>query len=143
MARYTSFVDLHVILRDGDGRVLLGQRQNTGWADGQFGLPSGHLEDGESVTAGTMREAEEEIGVTVKADTLHLAHVMHHHTTSGRMALFFETDQWTGEITNREPDKCAGWSFIDPTDPPEPIVSYVARALQHIAAGQFYSEGGW
>lgn len=34
---------------------------------------------------------------------------MHHRTNEGRMALFFET--WTGEILNREPDKCAGWRW--------------------------------
>lgn len=61
MPRYTAHVDLHLILRDTDGRVLMGQRQNTGWADGQLGLPSGHLEDGESATAG-MGEAYSERG---------------------------------------------------------------------------------
>ncbi|MEV6966615.1 NUDIX domain-containing protein [Hamadaea sp. NPDC051192] len=143
MARYTSFVDLHLILRDEQGRVLFGKRQNTGWADGQLGLPSGHLEDGESATAGTAREAEEEIGVLVKTGNLRLAHLMHHRTTAGRVALFFEATDWSGEITNTEPDKCAGWSFVDPADPTAEIVPYIATALRHIAAGQTYSEGGW
>lgn len=143
MARYTACVDLHLILRDGYGRVLLGRRQNTGWADGQLGLPSGHLEDGESAMAGTAREAGEEVGVLVKTDDLRLVHIMHHRTDSGRMALFFEASAWTGEITNTEPDKCAGWSLVNPADPPAEIVPYVATALRHIAAGELYSEGGW
>jgi 8-oxo-dGTP diphosphatase len=143
MARYTTCVDLHLILRDSYGQVLLGQRQNTGWADGQLGLPSGHLEDGESATAGTAREAEEEVSVLVKTEDLRLVHVMHHRTDSGRMALFFEAGAWTGEITNTEPDKCAGWSFVNPADPPAEIVPYVAAALRHIAAGELYSERGW
>lgn len=143
MARYTSCVDLHLILRDSYGRVLLGQRQNTGWADGQLGLPSGHLEDGESATAGTAREAEEEVGVTVKTDDLRLVHVMHHRTDSGRVALFFEANDWSGEITNREPDKCAGWEFVDPANPSAQLVPYIADAFGRIAAGEFYSEGGW
>lgn len=143
MARYTSFVDLHLILRDEQGRVLLGQRQNTGWADGQLGLPSGHLEEGESATTGTVREAEEEIGVLVKTDNLRLVHLMHHRTTAGRVALFFEATDWSGEITNTEPDKCAGWWFVNPVDPPAEIVAYISIALRKIAAGQTYSEGGW
>jgi 8-oxo-dGTP diphosphatase len=143
MARYTSCVDLHLILRDGEGQVLFGQRQNTGWADGQLGLPSGHLEDGESATAGTAREAEEEVGVLVKTDNLRMVHVMHHRTNSGRVALFFEAHDWAGEITNTEPDKCAGWSFVDPAAPPAEIVPYIAQALRHIDAGVVYSEGGW
>ena len=143
MARYTACVDLHLILRDPDGRVLFGQRQNTGFADGQLGLPSGHLEDGESATVGVAREAEEEIGVLVKTDNLRLVHVLHHRTNSGRVALFFEATDWSGEITNTEPDKCVGWSFTDPSDPPAEIVPYLAQALRHIASGEIYSEGGW
>lgn len=143
MARYTSCIDLHLILRDSSGRVLLGQRQNTGWADGLFGLPSGHLEDGEPASAGVAREAEEETGILIKTDNLRLAHVMHHRTDSGRMALFFEARDWSGEITNTEPDKCAGWDFHHPSDLDDKIVPYLAKALVHISAKEFYSEGGW
>lgn len=143
MARYTACIDLHLILRDEHGRVLLGQRQNTGWADGLLGLPSGHLEDGESATAGVAREAEEEVGVLVKTDNLRLVHLMHHRTSSGRVALFFEARDWSGEVVNREPDKCTGWSFTDPADPDANVVPYIAEALRRIASGEVYSEGGW
>lgn len=143
MPRYTSCIDLHLILRDSDGQVLFGRRQNTGWADGKLGLPSGHLEDGESATAGMAREAQEEVGVTITVGDLRLVHLVHHRTDSGRVALFFQASDWSGEITNNEPDKCAGWSFVDPTDPPAEIVPYVAVALRHITADQLYSEGGW
>jgi 8-oxo-dGTP diphosphatase len=143
MARYTSYVDLHLILRDSAGRVLFGERQNTGWADGELGLPSGHLEDGESATSGTAREAAEEIGVLVKPDALRLVHIMHHRTNSGRVALFFETRQWSGEIVNREQDKCSGWSFVDPAEPTAKIVPYIIQALRHAAVGDVYSESGW
>ena len=142
MTRSKACIDIHLNMRDGDGRVLLGQRQNTGWADGMFGLPSGHLEDGESATAGVAREAREEADVQVKTDALRLVHVMHHRTESGRMALFFEAADWSGEITNTEPDKCAGWEFHDPADLSE-AVPYIAQALRHIASGDLYSEGGW
>ncbi len=143
MARYTSCVDLHLILRDEAGHILLGRRQNTGWADGLFGLPSGHLEDGESATAGAAREGEEETGVLIKTGNLRLVHVMHHRTDSGRMALFFEASDWAGEITNTEPDKCAGWAFHDLAQLDDQIVPYLAKALRHIACGELYSEGGW
>ncbi|MFF3854029.1 NUDIX domain-containing protein [Micromonospora sp. NPDC002575] len=143
MGRYQACVDLHLILRDGHSRILLGERQNTGWADGQLGLPSGHLEDDESASTGAAREAEEEIGVLIKADELRLVHLMHHRTNSGRVALFFEARSWSGEITNTEPDKCAGWDFYDLADLPANVVPYVAEALRHVAAGQRYSERGF
>lgn len=141
--RYKSCIDLHLILRDGQGRVLLGERRNTGWADGQLGLPSGHLEDGEPATAGIVREAEEETGVLIKPEDLVLVHLMHHHTDAGRVALFFQATTWSGEIVNREPDKCAGWTFVPPEDLPTNVVPYIAEALAHYTAGAAYSERGW
>lgn len=89
------------------------------------------------------READEEIGVLVKTDDLRLVHILHQHTTSGRVALFFEATDWTGEITNREPDKCVGWTFVDPARASAQIVPYIAHALWHVDAGAIYSERGW
>lgn len=141
--RYRSCIDLHLILRDGRGRVLLGERRNTGWADGQLGLPSGHLEDSEPATLGAVREGEEEIGVVIKPEDLVLVHLMHHHTDSGRVALFFQVTTWSGEVVNREPDKCAGWDFIPLDALPGNVVPYVADALRQYSAGVPYSERGW
>src|SRR4051794_41987450 len=105
MPRYTAHVDLHLILRDAQGRVLFGQRQNTGWADGQLGLPSGHLEDGESATTGMAREADEEIGVLVKTDNLRLGAGFHQHTNPRPVALFFEATGWAGGVPHPGPGK--------------------------------------
>ncbi|MFE4455909.1 NUDIX domain-containing protein [Nocardia tengchongensis] len=58
--RYASVVDVHLVLWR-NGLVLLAQRANTGFADGCLNLPSGHLEDGESVVEGVIREAHEEV----------------------------------------------------------------------------------
>ena len=79
------------------GQILLGRRIGTGFADALYGVPSGHLEDGEAVTAGLLREAAEEAGVLVDAADLRSVHAMHHHTNEGRIALFFETHGRCGE----------------------------------------------
>jgi hypothetical protein len=50
-------VRLRLALLRGD-QVLLGERRNTGYADGWWHLPAGGLEAGESVTAGMAREAK-------------------------------------------------------------------------------------
>ena len=50
-----------VVLRDGEGRVLLHRRHvGSGWAP-----VSGHLEPGESIAAGLRREVDEETGLTM------------------------------------------------------------------------------
>ncbi|MGB1592331.1 MAG: NUDIX domain-containing protein, partial [Promethearchaeia archaeon] len=38
------------------GQVLLSRRLNTGFRDGQWGLPAGHVNPGESITAAAVRE---------------------------------------------------------------------------------------
>jgi len=109
-ARHTSIVDLHLILRR-DHQILLGERMNTGFADGSYALPAGHLEAGEAATQGMAREAREETAILIEPSDLTLVHVMHHHTNSGRVALFFEATDWIGEVVNCEPAKCAGWTW--------------------------------
>ena len=111
--------------------------------DGAFHLPAGHLEDGESATAGAVREASEEIGINIDPGDLALVHVMHHRTNSGRIALFFEVKRWEGTVSNGEPDKCAGWRWCTPDALPARMVPYTAEAVRHIAKGIFNSERGW
>jgi ADP-ribose pyrophosphatase YjhB (NUDIX family) len=141
-ARHTSIVDLHLILRR-DHQILLGERMNTGFADGSYALPAGHLEAGEAATQGMAREAREETAILIEPSDLTLVHVMHHHTNSGRVALFFEATDWIGEVVNCEPAKCAGWTWHSLDTLPERIVPYIAEALRCIRTHTLYSEGGW
>ena len=107
--RHRSIVDLHLVLRRDDGRILLMRRANTGYGDGQLHLPSGHLEAGESIIDGVVREAREEVGVTVQPADLRYIHVMHRAAETGhdRLGLFFTTDTWDGTPHNAEPEKCS------------------------------------
>jgi 8-oxo-dGTP diphosphatase len=140
--RYKTCVDLHIILRQGD-QILLGERCNTGFADGCWHLPSGHLDPGEAATAGAVREAAEEIGVIIDPADLCMVHVMHHRTNDARTAFFFEATRWSGEVANREPDKCAGWKWFPLDALPEQMIPYAADALSHYRKGTGYSERGW
>ncbi|NNH73675.1 NUDIX domain-containing protein [Nocardia uniformis] len=143
--RYLSVVDVYILLRRADGHILLMERANTGYADGQLCPPSGHLEDGESVIAGAIREASEEVGVFIAAQDLRCAHVVHYRSPEqqGRIGFFFVTDTWDGEPWNREPHKCARLLWTDPANPPATTVAYTAGALHQIANGNSFSLDGW
>ena len=43
--------------------VLLSRRYQTGWHDGEYSVPAGHVEAGETVTQAALREAREEVGL--------------------------------------------------------------------------------
>ncbi|MGH3156267.1 MAG: NUDIX domain-containing protein, partial [Streptosporangiaceae bacterium] len=75
--RYRSIVDVYVLMWRSDGMILLLERANTGYADGQLCPPSGHLDAGESVVAAATREAHEETGVTIDPGDLAFSHVVH------------------------------------------------------------------
>lgn len=140
--RYRVCVDAHLILRRGN-EILLGQRRNTGFADGSWHLPSGHTDEGEPASTALIRESVEEIGVGIDPADVRFMHLMHHRTDAGRIALFFEVTRWTGEPTNREPDKCAGWQWFDLTALPDEMIPYAAEALAQYTQGEVYSERGW
>ena len=140
MAKHRLITDLHLILRDGP-RVLFGLRRNTGFADGLYHLPAGHLEADETIIAGTLREAKEELGIEIAPADLELVHTM--HLREGRLSLFFEVRDWSGEISNAEPDKCAALTWMARDALPQNLVPYARAALERIQSGQRLSTFGW
>ena len=49
------------------GKYAFIMRSNTGWRDGYYALPAGKVEKNESFTQGAIREAAEEVGITILA----------------------------------------------------------------------------
>src|SRR5262249_38204025 len=135
-------VDVHLILKD-DDRILLGKRINTGYGDGAFHPPSGHMEASESVVAALVREAKEEIGVTIQPDDVKMAHIMHNSSGGGRIAFFFEVTHWEDTPTNMEPEKCGGWEWFAIEQLPNQMIPYAQDALRSYAQGEMFSLHEW
>lgn len=125
--------------------VLLLRRFQTGFEDGKYSLVAGHVEEGETFTTCMIREAKEEIGITVKPKDLFVAHVMHRNAgkNNERMDVFFVTTEWTGKIMNKEPHKCDDLSWYDLEKLPENTISYIEHAIRQIVQEECYSEWGW
>jgi len=138
--RARACVSAYLILKRED-QILLQLRINTGYCDGMWGFVAGHVEDGEPVSAGLIREVREEIGIELGG--FKPVHVMHRKTSRLNIDVFFECLSWTGKIENREVEKCAALQFFSLHALPENLIEYNAFALQSIAAGSFYSEYGW
>ena len=58
-------------------QVLLLRRFNTGYADGQYSVPAGHLDGGETVLAAAAREGLEETGLHIEVDQIAFSSVVH------------------------------------------------------------------
>ncbi|MEX1995514.1 MAG: NUDIX domain-containing protein [Candidatus Saccharimonadales bacterium] len=133
----------YVIFRRGD-EILLLQRANTGYLDGSYSLPAGHFDGDESAVNVAIREAKEEVGVSINAEDLQLKHTLHRLSTipikNERIDLFFETSKWSGEIKNMEPEKSSGLKWVTYSNLPEKMVPEVRQALERIVAGESFSE---
>lgn len=126
-----------------DGDILLGRRINTGYYDGYYTLPSGHIESGELPTAGLVRETKEEIGLGILSENAKLVHVMYrekHDETGQRVDFFFSVEKWSGEVMNNEPLKCDDLAWFAPDNLPKNMMHHVRYALECIQKGIDYSE---
>jgi 8-oxo-dGTP pyrophosphatase MutT (NUDIX family) len=139
--RYPVAVHLF-FLRDGQVLLLL-RRFNTGWQDGNYSLPAGHVEAGETVTAAAIREAFEETGVLVQPADLEVVHVMHRKSEEERIDFFLKVHDWSGTIVNNEPQKCDDLAWYPLTGLPKNIISYIRRGLMSYHNNIHFSEFGW
>jgi len=142
--RHRSIVDVHLVLRR-EGRVLMLRRAGTGYGDGLLCFPSGHLERGESVVDGVIREAREEIGVAVDPAALRFVHVIHRGDAGGhdRVGFFFEAAWWDGDPVNAEPHKCSELVWVDPADHRDDVVPYQRAGLTGSLGSASFSLHGW
>ena len=60
-----------------EDQVLLLRRFNTDYRDGEYSVPAGHLDGGETVMSAAAREAQEEVGLHLQADDMVFSSVMH------------------------------------------------------------------
>lgn len=125
------------------GKILLSRRFQTGYEDGKYSLPAGHIEDNETLTAGTCREIKEEIGISLCPKDLMLVHVMHRKHMDIRMDFFFTTTLSRYTPKNLEPEKCDDLRWFPLTKLPVNTIPYIRTAIQNYRKKNVYSEFGW
>lgn len=134
---------VHLLLMS-HGKVLLAKRANTGYEDGMWGVPAGHLDGGETVREACVREAAEEVGITLAVADIGVDHVMHRRKPDEERVDFFVTcTRWTGDVHNAEPGKCSELLWADPAKLPTDTIAYVRSAICWTLDGVTYSEFGW
>jgi len=134
-------VGVHVVV-ERDGRILLMRRAGTGFFDGLYSLPGGHVEDGESLRAAAVREMVEETGLHFAVDSLVQVGVMHRRSDTNRIDFFFRATGCPGEPVIREPDKCDRLDWYSRAKLPAELVPYIRTALD-AGAGPWILELGW
>jgi 8-oxo-dGTP pyrophosphatase MutT (NUDIX family) len=137
--RFKLVAAVYVLLRR-DDEILMLQRKNTGYHDGDYSLVAGHVDGDEPLTAAASREALEEAGVRIDPADLTLKLVMHRRQADERLEFFFEARRWSGPIRNAEPDKCGDLSWFALDALPPATIPYIRAAIDACRRGQTYAE---
>ncbi len=133
-------VGLGVVIQNEKGEVLLKLRQGSHGA-GEWALPGGHLEFGETIFEGAKREVVEETGLVVKEFELisvfdELRYIKSdgkHYVGIGIRAIYAG-----GEPKNLEPDKCKEWRWFSLDTLPDKLFQGTQLTLDNFRRGTIY-----
>ena len=132
------------VLCEREGLILLLRRAGTGFFDGLYSLPGGHVEEGESIRQAAALELEEETGLLLAHDELDWLGVIHRRSDTNRIDFFLRAREWHGEPRACEPDKCDALGWFSRDALPENLAPYIRVALETGAErGETRGEGCW
>ena len=141
--RFKMPIAVHLVLVS-DAKILMLRRSNTGYEDGKWSVPAGHIKQGESGVQAMAREAREEVNIEIVSPIfIHLAHKKDPVDGEERMDMFFRCESWKGGIINNEPDKCSELAWFPLDHLPDLTIAYIRSAMSSISKCLFYSEFGW
>lgn len=141
--RFKIIPSVYLVLMRGS-QIFLSRRYNTGFCDGEYSFPAGHLDPNESLTQAMAREAKEEIGIGLNLEDLKLVHTMHRkETNDNRVDFFFTAKRYIGKPEIMEPDKCDDLKWFDINNLPDNIIPYIKQAINCFKNKNSYSEYGW
>jgi 8-oxo-dGTP diphosphatase len=139
----TTFISAVHLFLVRENRILLLRRFNTGYEDGNYSVPAGHLDGREHVIEAASREAREEIGVEISPHDIEVVGVTHRMSSDERIDFFVTCTRWTGEPDNLEPGKCDKLRWADLDALPDNVIPYVRRAIENYQAGRWFDAIGW
>ncbi|MBY6185762.1 NUDIX domain-containing protein [Marinobacter hydrocarbonoclasticus] len=132
-------VGIGVIVRRDDGKILIGKRK--GAHAPYWSIPGGHLELGETFESAAIREIEEETGMIIEDPVvIAVTNNLRTYREEGKhyVSICLLAHHQGDTPVNREPDKCEGWVWVDPTDLPSPHFDASETSVACYLAGQPY-----
>lgn len=138
----TPYCASYLIFRR-DNLVAFVLRENTSWMNGYYGLPSGKVEKNEKFSDCAIREAREEIGISLKKDQIKYVLTVHRKAEDVWVDVYFEVIDWEGELINNEPEIHSELAWLDLNNLPDNVIPDVQDALATYVRSQKFSEFGW
>lgn len=143
--RYKSMIVVDLMLireKNGEREVLLALRKNTGYNDGKYELPGGHVDADEDLMNAMIREAKEELNIDLKREDLKIEHILHHYK-GNRLKFLISSTKYEGELKIGEPDKCEKLEWFNINKLPDNIDKKVDKVLKEIKNGIYYDNSNF
>ncbi len=138
---YRSLVAVYSMVINDRQEILLIRRANTGYRDGYYDMPAGHLEEGETLRQTALRELKEETGLIASEDHLELVEFLHRMSSDrAYLDIFFRVTQWNGEPVIMEPSKCDDIGWFPLGTLPQNIVPHQQQVIQDMTQQCSYRE---
>src|SRR5262245_18064548 len=133
-------VGIGVLIQNHQGRVLLGLRKGSHGA-GEWSLPGGHLEFGETIFESARREVKEETDLTVTSlELISVADEMRYIKTNHKhyLNLGLKATVDDGEPKVMEPNKCEEWRWLDLDNLPEKMLEGTELTIRNFKNHTIY-----
>lgn len=141
--RFTIKGAVYLILEK-DGNLLFLRRYNTGWQNGKYTLPAGHLDGNETIADCMARETREETGIYIDPNNLKVILTVHHIDVDEEYIDFYlTTNNWEGIPRITEPEKCDDIQWFPSDNLPENVLQNVRAAIVAYKKGETFSEFRW
>ena len=136
------------VILEKDGKILLGRRHpDPDKADsafrsaGEWSLPGGKLDWGETLEACAIREVKEETGIDIKnPEVISVHNCMNEHAHFVTVGLLAR--EWIGEAQVMEPDEMTEWGWFNLNNLPSPRYFPSDYVIENFKAGKFYMKRG-
>lgn len=128
-----------IVIKEVDGKQYVMMHQRRGeHAEGHWGTGGGHLEVGESLKEGALRELAEEAGTDLVIDDVRFLGVMNFTEMAPKhyVDISFVARWVSGEPVNQSPRETSDWQWFPMDDLPSPLLPPVRVYLEGLKTGQ-------
>jgi 8-oxo-dGTP diphosphatase len=135
-----------IVIKNEGGKsfVMLHQRKGS-LGKNYWGSGGGHLELGESLKGGALRELAEEAGEAVVVDNVKFLGVMNFTEMQPKhyVDVSFSAEWVSGEPTNNSPRETTDWQWFDLEDLPTPLFPPIEKYLLALKSGENFFDSAF
>jgi 8-oxo-dGTP diphosphatase len=135
-----------IVIKKENGRdyIMLHQRKSL-HGKGYWGSGGGHLELGESLMGGALRELKEEAGDTLVVDSVRFLSVMNFTQLKPEhyVDISFVANWVSGEPVNSAPEETTDWQWFPLDNLPSSLYPPVEKCLEALKTGQNFSDSSF